>query len=147
MQGIIEGQPIVIAYTHVIGTMVCSVKTPNWANNDPIDTQKILEIYDTNGPLVSMHEIAVKNPSTVTDLTLKMFSHLEDDSGDFSASSYIKTVTIPKAQTITGTLIDTYSFFVENLLVGAFCLLILSNDTALGAADEFTANVYVRRVR
>ncbi len=89
--------------------------------------------------------IEVYNPSTVTDLTIKIFAKALA-LGAGTRYALIDTVTIPKSQTITGTTINAYLKIIEGMFVGEDLRLVVSNDTILGAAEGFTAYVRVREV-
>ena len=58
----------------------------------------------------------------------------------------IDALTIPKAQTVTGTAINTYLKLIEGVFAGADLRLTFSNDTVLGAANGFSAYVRVGEV-
>lgn len=93
----------------------------------------------------SEYMVTVYNPSTVTDLTVKIFSKALDLASDVRYG-LITTLNIPKAATITGTAINTYSFFVHGAFNASDVRIIVSNDTALGVADGFTATLRIREV-
>ncbi|KJS81648.1 MAG: hypothetical protein JM58_16365 [Peptococcaceae bacterium BICA1-8] len=111
-----------------------------FANSALVNTQKVVEITKPDTQTSNMHEIIIHNPSEVTDLTLKCFN--VETEGD----AYITSVIVPKKATTTGTVMDTYSIFIEGLFRGTDVKLVISNNTALGAAEGFTAKVKVREV-
>lgn len=86
------------------------------------------------------------NPSTVTDITVKVFnSELTLKAG--TRDAYITSFSIPKAQSITGTAINTYANFIHGMFNGGDCKLVVSNDTVLGAGDGFTTTIRLREVK
>lgn len=115
-----------------------------FANNDVANTQKVATLDKLKG-IEPNHCISVYNPSTVTDLTLKIFM-VEPALGGADRDGLIAKVNIPKAQTITGTVINTYSTIVYGFVNASEFKFVLSNDTALGAADGFSAYLRVREV-
>ncbi|MBT9166931.1 MAG: hypothetical protein DDT19_00255 [Syntrophomonadaceae bacterium] len=115
-----------------------------WAHSAPANTNVVLTITDFKLPLKE-HEIIVFNPSTATDLTVKIMA-VEPSLGGASRNALLTTLSIPRSQTLTGTPIDTHRRRVENLLLTGTARLVLSNDTALGVTGGFTAVVRVRQI-
>jgi hypothetical protein len=89
------------------------------------------------------YKIAIYNPSTVTDLTIKLFS-VALNFGGGTQYDLIDTIVIPKSQAITGSTVSAYAKFVEGLFVGVDLRLVVSNNTVLGVADGFTGYVRIR---
>lgn len=89
--------------------------------------------------------VIVHNPSTVTDITVKVFA-IEADIGGGVQDGLIASFTVPKTATVTGTEIECHVKQVYGAFNGTDMKLILSNDTVLGADEGFTATVRVREL-
>lgn len=117
-----------------------------FANSSAANTQSVTTVQapsegmTTNDPLQA-YKIAVHNPSTVTDLTVKLLTA----EADF-ADCLLDTLTVPKAQAVTGTTINAHEFLVGGIFCGGNLKIIVSNDTVLGGADGFTAEIRIREV-
>ncbi|MHC1760515.1 MAG: hypothetical protein AB9917_13605 [Negativicutes bacterium] len=123
-----EDLPLVFANSAVANTQsVATVQSPS-------------EGMTTNDPLQA-YKIAVHNPSTVTDLTVKLLT-VEADLAD----CLLDTLAIPKAQAVTGTTISAHEFLTGGIFCGGNLKLVVSNDTVLGGADGFTAKIRIREV-
>lgn len=125
-------------------TQLSTDQTAVYANSDPANTQKTINFTAPTSPSQE-YELIVYNPSTVTDLTIKVFN-TELVLGAGSRDALITTVSIPKSQTFTGTTINTYARFIHGMFNGGDLKLVVSNDTVLGAADAFTAYARLRAV-
>lgn len=112
-----------------------------WANSAPVGT-----VVDLDLPASALgarepdakYAITVRNPSTVTALTLTV-RNAETLGGalrypQLGASTYAIPINSPQGRT----------YVVEGFLIGEGGRLSLSNDTVLGVADGFTADVRVR---
>jgi len=117
-----------------------------WANSALINTQKTVTVT-APANVRGLYELIVYNPSTVTDLTVKIFNVQASNFAGASRNSYLTSVSIPKSQTITGTAINCYSRLIQGVFNGVNLYLVLSNDTALGGSDGFTAYSRVRAVK
>lgn len=126
------------------GSQIGTDQVVSWANSAAANTQKVITFAKPADP-VGEYELIVYNPSTVTDLTVKIFA-VEPSLGGADRDGLITEAAIPKAATKTGTSINTDIHFVHGMFNGANCKLILSNDTALGASDGFDAYVRLREV-
>jgi hypothetical protein len=91
------------------------------------------------------YQIIVHNPSTITDLTIKVFAISTSLLGT-TRYAYITSLTVPKAATITGTTLNTYAFYLSNLFNGSNVRLQISNNTVLGAAEGFAGTIRIREV-
>lgn len=117
-----------------------------FANSAAANTQSVATVQvpaegmTTNDPLQA-YKIAVHNPSTVTDLTVKLLT-VEADFAD----CLLDTLTVPKAQAVTGTTISAHEFLVGGIFCGGNLKIVISNDTVLGGADGFTAKIRIREV-
>lgn len=136
-------------YAKIIGealleNQVGADQTLTWANSDAENTQKTVSFTKPAQPL-SEYELIVYNPSTVTDITVKVFN-VETSLGGASRDAFITSVSIPKSQMVTGTTINTYAKFVHGMFNGGNLKLVLSNDTVLGASDGFSAYARLREV-
>lgn len=116
-----------------------------FANEALADNQQTATITAPANP-GKKHEIIVNNPSTVTDLTVKLFNIEADLVGDTDKDAYITSFVVPKSGSVTGTLIDTHAAFIEGLFNGGDLKLVVSNNTVLGETDGFTATVRIREV-
>lgn len=105
--------------------------TATWANSAAAGTEQNIDITDVRG---GNSVIVVHNPSTVTALTVSV----RDVETLNAAARYAQRTSFSVAANSDG------SFAVENWPVGN-ARLVLSNDTALGLTDGFTAHVRVRR--
>lgn len=131
----------------ILGRAIGADNAVAFAHSALINAQVNVDI-PTNAIFPSPRErctIEAYNPSTVTDLTIKICT-VESDLGGDVRYCLIDTVTIPKSQSITGTTINAYLKLIEGMFVGAGIRLVVSNNTALGAAEGFTAYVRLREV-
>ena len=115
-----------------------------WANSAPVSTNVVIAVTKPISPLRT-YELIINNASLVSDLTVKVFS-VEKVLGGTDKDSLVTTLTFPKTQTVSGTLITTYSKTLSGMFTGGDLKLVLSNDTALGVADTFVANIRMREV-
>lgn len=127
--------------------LVTGPSDPNvaFADSAAADTQKT---YTKAMPddSVGEYELDFYNPSTVTDLTVKVMAVLTLFGGG-TRYGYITSFSIPKSQTISGTTVNTYTKYVEGIFNGTACQLIISNDTQLGGSDGFTCTFRMRAVK
>lgn len=126
---------------YLVEVSVDSNRPFTWANSALINTQKTYTYTQPTASL-SLYEVCIENPSTVTDLTGKLFQ-VNTTLGD----CYITSFSVPKSQTISGTSIGAYSKFVNYCFNGTNIKLVLSNDTALGGSDGFTAHASIIGVK
>lgn len=115
-----------------------------WANSDVVNTQKTHTFTKSAVP-VEEYMLICYNPSTITDLTVKMFN-VETNLKDATRDVLVTTVIIPKRQTTTGTIIESHTRIVHGIFNGGNCKIVVSNDTVLGVADGFTATFRLREV-
>jgi hypothetical protein len=115
-----------------------------WANSAAINTQQTVTFTKPASP-VSEYELIVYNPSTITDITVKIFN-VETSLGAGTRDALVTTVSIPKSQAVTGTTINTQAKYLHGVFNGTDCKLVLSNDTVLGVADGFSAYLRIREV-
>ena len=126
------------------GAIVSTDQSVTFANSALINTQQTFTI---TVPEIGICEymLTVYNPSTVTDLTVKVFAEAVS-LGGASRDALLATVYIPKSQSISGTTVNCNS----KLLHGIFCAtdmkIIASNDTALGVSDGFQSTFRIREV-
>lgn len=132
-------------YTPLQEVQVGADQTITFSNSDPANTQVTNTITKPDNP-VDEYELVVYNPSTVTDLTVKVFS-VQASLGGGSRDALITTLSIPKSQTITGTSINTYSHYLHGIFNGTNCKLVFSNDTVLGGSDGFSAYFRLQEVK
>ena len=115
-----------------------------FANSAAINTQVSATISTPIDP-VQAYKISVYNPSAVSALTVKLFT-VEKGLGGADCSCLLETLTVPKAQVITGTQVDSYEFLMGGIFCGGDLKIVASNDTALGASEGFAATVRIREV-
>jgi hypothetical protein len=139
--------PTVQATNKVSGTVISGETDPTavFANSAGANTQATAITITKPDNVSQMHQISVYNPSTVTDLTVKVFT-VATSLGGGDRDVLVDTITIPKAQSITGTSIVAYAETVYNWMNNGNGKLQISNNTALGAAEGFTATVRVREI-
>jgi hypothetical protein len=125
-------------------TQISTDQTVTWANSNVVNTQKTVTFTKPTAP-ISEYEIIIYNPSTVTDLTVKVFA-VETALGGGTRDALVTTVSIPKSQSVTGTTINTQAKFLHGIFNASDCKLVLSNDLILGASDGFSAYVRLREV-
>ena len=131
----------------ILGRPIGADNPVAFANSAPINTQVIIDIA-SNAVFPSPRDrcvLEIYNPSTVTGLTVKIFSKALSFGGDIRYC-LIDTVAIPISQTTTGTAVSAHLKIIEGMFVGEDVRLVVSNDTALGASDGFTAYLRVREV-
>jgi hypothetical protein len=128
----------------VLGTQINADQSIAFANSALINTQVNVDFVK---PTVvrNRYKLAFYNPSTITDLTVKLMS-VALAFGGATRYDLIDTITIPKSQAITGTTVSAYAKFVEGLFVGGDLRLVISNNTVLGVADGFTGYIRAREV-
>jgi hypothetical protein len=132
----------------VSGRKIGSDNAIVFANSALVNTQVSVDIAIDKTTLPGARPrftLEVYNPSTVTDLTVKLMSKALA-LGGAARDCLIETIIIPKSQAITGTTVNTYLNLLEGLFIGDDLKLIVSNNTALGAAEGFTAYARVREV-
>lgn len=108
-----------------------------WANSAAAGTQVNI---DVSLPYMfqprAKYLIITQNPSAVTALTVKVKSK-----ETFGGTSYY-----PELSSIAVPVNTAKATVVEGWMIGEGGRLTLSNDTALGTADGFTANIRVRQL-
>ncbi len=130
---------------YVSGRQIGSDTDVVWAAESAANTQKTVDIAAPTEYAKLTYKLIVLNPSTVSDVTLKVMSTELDLKGD-TRYAHEDTVVIPKSQSVTGTTINTHTVFIEGIFTGADLRLVLSNDTALGVGESFTATLRLREV-
>lgn len=116
-------------------------KVANWPNSAPANTEVQVDFAqparDPRGPntIPRKHRLQLHNPSGVTPLTIKVYNRV--NLGGIVRDVLLATVNVPVGVS------------QESLIEGMFggtdgVRLVLSNDTALGAADTFTADLAIR---
>jgi hypothetical protein len=132
----------------VSGTKIGPDNAIVFANNALVNTQVNVDVTPDISTIPypkTRSLLLVYNPSTITDLTIKIFAKETAFGGDVRYC-LIDTVSIPKSQSITGTTVNAYEKIFEGLFSGSSVRLVVSNDTALGAAEGFTAYARLREV-
>jgi hypothetical protein len=150
--GRVEGEvgyvgPTVQTTNKVSGTIISGETDPTavFANNATANTQATAITITKPDSVSQMHQISVYNPSTVSDLTVKVFT-VATGLGGGDRDVLVDTLIIPKAQAVSGTTIVAYAETVYNWMNLGNGKIVVSNNTALGAAEGFTATVRVREI-
>jgi len=136
-------------FTGVMGTQLKESQVGldqqiTWANSDPANTQKNIT-FTKPDIVIDEYELVIYNPSIVTDLTIKVFA-VEPALGGNARDALITTIPVLKSLVITGTTINAYTKLLHGIFNGCDCKLVISNDTALGAADGFSVYIRLREV-
>jgi hypothetical protein len=136
-----------ITNSKISGTVVSGSTDPTavFANSAGANTQATPITITKPTNVSQMHQISVYNPSTVSDLTVKVFT-VATGLGGGDRDVLVDTITIPKAQSVTGTTINSYAETIYNWMNQGNGKIQISNNTALGAAEGFTATVRVREI-
>ena len=121
-----------------------------FANSSEANAQKVATVAvpqeaTEQSDALQAYKFAIHNPSAVSALTVKLFT-VEKSLGGADRSCLLETIEVPKAQTIKGTAIDAYEYLVGGIFCGGDLKIVASNDTALGAAEGFTATIRIREV-
>lgn len=103
-----------------------------WANSAPAGTAVTVDVA---GAQAASGAVTVRNPSSVTALTVKVQG--KETLGGSARWAEIDSVAVPAG--------EVRQFFVDELwLIGEGGRLSITNDTVLGAGDGFTGQVRVR---
>lgn len=117
-------------------TQVDTDKTAVWANSAGANTAVNVAIAQPATPQKNAkYLVNVRNPSTVTALTMKVRNTLAGFGGSAREADLGASITIPANSVV--------SVLVEGWLAGGGGTLLLSNNTVLGVADGFTADIRV----
>lgn len=128
------------------GQLVELIEHIAWANDEAADSQKIIVVHEPVTPVYE-YEIIVYNPSTETDLTVKVFS-VEDLEGAIRIiDAYVTSWLVPKSQAITGTTINCYKTVITGIFNSRAIKIVISNDDVIGAAGAFEALVKIKEIR
>ena len=126
------------------GVQISTDVAITFANSAAANNQQTVTITaPTTG--IGEYMLTCYNPSTVTDLTIKIYA-VALALGGAGRDSLLATVYIPKSQTISGTVVNCNSKLIHGIFCAADMKLIVSNDTVLGGADGFSAYVRLREV-
>lgn len=164
------GKVLLGAGTNNIGKITPQIGGVDVANTNPIPTKRFLSqtqigadidftfansaVINTNATAIDItkpslpseeYMLTIYNPSTVSDLTVKIFAIASSLAGG-TKYAYITNLTVPKSASIFGTTVNTYSFYVHGIFNNSDCRIIISNNTALGVSDGFTGTLRVREV-
>jgi hypothetical protein len=108
------------------------------------DTQDMVTVAQPTKSVLE-YEFLVYHPSIVTDLTVKLFQ-TELLLGGATRDVLVATLAIPKAATITGTVVNAYARFAQKIFNGGDLKIVVSNDAALSVANAFTSTIRIREV-
>ena len=126
------------------GANISNVAFTAFANSSAANTQSTLTIEAPINVRFE-YEISVYNPSTITDLTVKIFNTrvINGTSRDVLVYSFV----VPKSQSVTGTTVSAYSIPVRLMFNGGVPVkIIASNNTVLGGTDGFTPTISIEEV-
>ncbi len=116
-----------------------------FANNAPANTQCVLADIAKPTKPVAEYELVAYNPSTETDLTVKILCKELSMGGD-TRYALLTSVSIPKSQALTGTTVAAHVRLVHGIFNGSATQIIVSNDTVVGGAGAFVATLRLREV-
>lgn len=131
--------------TQIRETQVGNDETLTWANSAAANTQVTVTVVKPSMP-VSEYKLKVYNPSTVTDLTCKVFA-VAVGLGGGDRDCLVTAFSIPKSQAMTGTTINAHARLLHGIFDGSALKLVFSNDTVLGGGDGFSAYMRLREVQ
>lgn len=138
------GVPVSRGVNVYSGNVPFADQTAVYANSDAANTQKTFTLTPVAGfNDLSQFILDVYNPSTVTDLTVKVFA-VESTLGGGTRDCYIGTASVPKSATVTGTAISAHRLLFNGGSAGCPLKFVVSNNTVLGASDGFTATFRFR---
>jgi hypothetical protein len=126
----------------IAGNKVGADQNAAFANSAAVNTQVTVNIAKP-ASVKNVYKFGVYNPSTVTDLTVKVFN-VEPSLAGGDRLELVGTFTVPKTQSMTGTTVSMMAAAFEGCFVGTNVRLIVSNNTVLGASDGFSASIRVR---
>jgi len=133
---VVEIADTLVAKSTISGDVVDSEQYVTFANSASLNTQKTLTLSAPD-TVKKRYLLVCYNPSTTTDLTVKIMAARTMNST--TVNTLLTTVTMAKAQTISGTTISANSVLLEGVFVGAGLTLIVSNSTAVGSSSGFSA--------
>lgn len=119
------------------GVQVSTDRDITFSNSAPANTQVNVD-FTKPDQVRKKYELQVYNPSTVTDLTVKVFHVEANVDGANTRYSLITSISVPKSQSVTGTTVNMYSTLLQNIFNGVNVRFVISNDTVLGGGDGFT---------
>lgn len=125
-----------IVRASITGKVIYNEQSFNFANSAVVNTNVSATIPRPT-TTCQVYQIMVYNPSTVTDLSIKIFNI--DSLNGANRDCLLQTIIVPKSQVITGTTVSAYSFLIEGMFAGTDVKLVASNNTVLGASDTFSA--------
>ena len=113
--------------------------TATWANNALINTEVTVDLaLPTIRTPEDVYQVVVTNPSTESALTIRVCVKLTP----------VATARYPEL-TRFGVPVSTtngYARNIQGLAAGEAIRLVIANDTAIGAAGAFTAEIGIRKV-
>lgn len=133
-----------ISGNYTTGTAVGDDNAVVFENSAAANTQVNVDIAKPSNPK-NRYLLTVYNPSTITDLTVRIFAKDLALGGDIRYS-HLDTIAIQKSQAFNGLTINSYSYLLEGAFIGTDLRIVIMNDAALGAADGFSAYIRVREV-
>ena len=128
----------------ISGVAIGNDNAITFANNAAANTQVNVDIAQPT-VVKTRYALVTYNPSTVTDLTVKVFA-VETSLAAATRYALLTTISVGKSATVTGTTVNTRLNIIEGLFVGSALRLVVSNDTVLGAAEGFSAYARLREV-
>lgn len=134
-----ENGPIYTPPVKVSGT---TDPTVVFANGDTANTQKTITLTKPSGTIKKYHRLVFHNPSTGTDLTVKVWNKASIGG---VTKYFMGSFIVPAKATVTGTSIETDGRnIVKDLFMGNSDVeLVISNNQVIGGAGAFTATVQV----
>lgn len=141
---LLDGRIADLVVNAITAQQISTDQAVAFANSALINTQVAID-FTRPAMTKDRYKLVCYNPSTTSDLTIKIFDKVLSIGGG-THYALIDTVTIPMSQSITGTTEEAHTKFYEGLFVGNDLRLVVSNNTALGAAAGFTAYIRLREV-
>jgi len=113
-----------------------------FANNDVANTQKTITLTKPSGTIKKYHRLVFHNPSTETDLTVKVFNK---NAIGVETKQFMGSFIVNAKATVTGTNIETDARTIlrDLFLGGSDVELVISNNQVIGGAGAFTGTVQV----
>ena len=111
----------------------------SFANGNSVNTQKEI-IFPAPANIREYHLFLFHNPSTETDLTVKIFNTVTVGG---QTRVFVDSFIVPAKNTVTGTNLETdmRNKFGELFMLGGDVVLVISNNQVIGGSGGFTGRV------
>ena len=128
----------------VTGTQVGEDISIDFPSSSPVNTQVTADVALPALP-VQNYMFSLFNPSTQTDLTVKLFSTEVEVDTTVTRYALLGTIVSPLAATVSGTVVNMTETIVNYLFPGTDLRIVASNDTVL-VAGAFSAIARIREL-